>query len=376
MQKKLSILLFTFILIGLPVLSALLPCNTYSEKENRTLASFPHLNFDAILSKQFMSGFDSFVSDHFAFRDWWVSAKAGVSTAIGKRDNQRTGETRVYLGNGCLIDDIRKPNGGIFEANIKAINTFAKKSGKPAFFLLAPTSAEVERDKLPAYATTFDQKAFISTVKGKLKNVRIIDAVDTLKRHKDEYVYYRTDHHWTTLGAYYAYAASGEALGFSPLALDSFNVTHATNSFFGTLSSKSGYHDLAADTIDLYKPKTGSSLKTLTIGTGTDARACDSIYFNGWLQKVDKYSVFFNSNQGYEDLTTTSPGKRLLLIKDSYARCYIPFLMSHYSRITMIDPRYLTKPLGDLVNTDDYDQILFLYDVDTFNTSKELTAIN
>lgn len=372
MQKKFSIVLFALILVGIPLISLLSPYKTVSEEENRNLAAFPEFSFNSVVSKQFMSGFDSFVSDHIAFRNEWVTVKAGAITLIGKRDNQREGEDRVYLGNNCLIDDVKSPVQSVYESNLDAINTFAKKFGKPAFLLLAPTAAEIERGKLPPFATTIDQEAFIRLAGSKLRGVSLIDPSSELRQHKNEYIYYRTDHHWTTLGAYYAYAAAGKALGYTPPPLSGFNVTQATNSFDGTLYSKSGYRSVTPDTIDFFTAKSCAALKSYTIGIGKDAVAYKSIYFKSWLAKKDKYSVFFNGIFPVEDITTTAKsGKSLLVIKDSYAHCFLPFLMNDYSHITMVDARSLVLPLDKTVNLKGYDQVLFLYNVDTFGSDAD-----
>ena len=127
-QKQISVALFVLIIVGLPLISLLSPYKTMSEQENRELESFPQLTFDSFVSKSFMTHFGNFVSDHIAFRDQWVTVKATTTTLVGKRDNQREGEDRVYLGKNCLIDDIKAPTKAIYESNIEAINKFAKKN--------------------------------------------------------------------------------------------------------------------------------------------------------------------------------------------------------------------------------------------------------
>jgi hypothetical protein len=376
MSKKISIVLFAFIIVAIPVISLLSPYKTESEQENRTLAAFPKFSFEQVVSKKFMTGFGSFVSDHIAFRDQWVAVKAGLITLTGKRDNQREGEDRIYLGNNCLIDDIKSPNAAEYQPNINEINEFAKSSGKPVFLMLAPTAAEIERDRLPPFATTYDQSGFLSAVKKNLRGVKLINTIGALSAHKSEYIYYRTDHHWTSLGAYYAYAAAGSSLGYTPLARSSFDVSHETDSFNGTLYSTSGYRSVTPDTIDFYTPKTGSALSRLVIGTGSEAKTYNSIYFKNWLSVKDKYSSFFDGNQPYEDIRTTSSGKRLLVFKDSYAHSLVPFLMNNYSRITMVDLRCLVRPINEVVNLKNYDQVLFVYNVDTFNTDTTINRVN
>jgi hypothetical protein len=371
MSKKISVILFALIIVFIPVVSLLSPYRTVSQQENRVLAAFPVFNLEEFTSKRFMKGFDSFVSDHIAFRDSWTAMKADISTLMGSRDNKG-----VYLGDNCLIENIAPPNSSIYRPNIDALNAYAKRTGKPAYLLLAPTAAEIERAKLPPFATTYDQQSFIKRVGSQLSGVQLINTTAALKAHSGQYIYYRTDHHWTSLGAYYAYVAAGGALGYTPLALSAFSVEHASSDFNGTLYSKSGYRSVTPDIIDFYTPKSGSSLQSLVIGTGDSAKTYDSIFFRNMLTVKDKYSAFFDGNQAYEDIRTSSGGKSLLVIKDSYAHSLVPFLMNDYARITMVDMRYLAVPLVEVVNMKDYDQVLFVYNVDTFNTDTSIQNIN
>ena len=94
MTKKISVILFALIIVAIPVISLLSPYKKVSEQENRSLTAFPTFSFDQVVSKKFMAGFGDFVSDHIAFRDQWVAAKAELWTLLGKKDNQREGEDR------------------------------------------------------------------------------------------------------------------------------------------------------------------------------------------------------------------------------------------------------------------------------------------
>jgi hypothetical protein len=319
-----------------------------------------------------MSGFDSFINDHFALRDNWVELKARLTTLTGSRDNNG-----VFLGNDCLIENINPPDSTIYKANVQAINEYAAQVGKQVYLMPVPTAAEVESSKLPAYASTWDQSAYIKEIGSELKGVTLLDMTDTLKAHSDEYIYYRTDHHWTSLGAFYAYTAASSAMGYQPLEISDFTVQKATDSFDGTLYSKSGFRTITPDEIDFYHPKTGDIIKKLEIGSGKAAKTYNSIYFYDFLSKKDKYSSFFDGNQPIETVyTKTDNNKKLLVIKDSYAHSLVPFLMNNYSEITMVDLRYLSGNIDYVINPKDYDQTLFIYNVDTFNTDSSIQYVN
>lgn len=370
MSKKISVILFALIILIVPIASLLSPYQTVSIEENRTLASFPEVTADSIVSKNFMSGFSDFISDHIVLRDQWIVLKEKISTAIGKRDSNG-----IYLCGDRLIQKVEEPKPGVYKRNITAVNDFAKKTGKETFVMLVPTAAEIQKDKLPAYAPSLDQTNFIKEVSNKLDGAKLIDVSSALSEHKDEYIYYRTDHHYTTLGAFYCYTSAASQLGFSPLAKTDFNITQMTDSFNGTLYSKSGSRDVKADTIELFEPKNGFNLKNLTIGLGDSAKTYNSILFNDKLEGKNKYEVFFDGNQNVEKIETGNNGKKLLVIKDSYAHAFVPFLMNHYSEITMLDMRYLNCDVDEAVKTSDYDQILFLYNVDDFASDRTIANV-
>lgn len=372
MYKKISVAVFIAIILLVPVLSFLSPYKTFSEQENRILTGFPQFSFDEFTSRRFMNGFDSFVSDHIALRDSWITVKAQLSTLIGKRDNKN-----IYLGKDCLIQDIAKPNPAVYKANTQAIDDFIKSSKKPGYLLIAPTAAEIERSRLPDFATTWNQFAFISSIGAQLQSAHLVNITSALSAHQNEYIYYRTDHHWTSLGAYYAYQALSKPLHYKPLDKSSFSVEHATDAFNGTLYSKSGYRSVTPDTIDFYHYKSDQTVSKLTIGTGKEALVSKTIYFRDYLAKKDKYSAFFDNNQPVETLYTKNQnGKKLLVFKDSYAHSLVPFLMNHYSQITMIDLRYLNDDLKNVVKLKDFDQILFVYNADTFNTDPTIQTLD
>lgn len=370
MSKKISVILFALIILIIPIASLFSPYKTVSLEENRKLASFPEFTAESVVSKKFMSGFSDFVSDHIVLRDQWIVLKEKISTALGKRDNNG-----IYLCGDRLIQKVEEPKPGVYKRNITAVNDFAKKTGKETYVCLVPTAAEIQRERLPAYAPTLDQAKFIKEVSNKLDGVKLIDVSGALLKHKNEYIYYRTDHHWTTLGAFYCYTEAAKQLGFTPLAQSDFKIRNLTDSFNGTLYSKSGSRDVKQDTIELFEPQNGFNLKKLTIGLGDSAKTYNSILFNDKLDGKNKYEVFFNGNQPIEKIETGNSGKKLLVIKDSYAHAFVPFLMNHYSEITMLDMRYLNCDVDEVVKTGDYDQILFLYNVDDFASDRTIANV-
>ena len=234
-----------------------------------------------------------------------------------------------------------------------------------AFFILVPNSVKVLEDKLPPYAPAADELIYINKVKESLDdNINFVDIYDTLYANKDEYIYYKTDHHWTTKGAYLAYEKLMENMGIEPHGEDYFHIKKVTDSFYGSLYSKSGFRNIDPDSIELYIPKKEEVSKVEFVEEG---KVSDSIYDMENLDKKDKYTVFLGGNHPLIKINTNiNNGKKLLIIKDSYANSFIPFLTGHFSEIYVVDPRYYDKDLKILVDDNKIDNLLIMYNVKTF----------
>ncbi len=356
-KPKINIIVFFVFLVLLPLLTILLPKKTFSENENRVLESFPTPTIATIQDKSFMDRFESFFSDHFLFREGWIQIKNGMELATNKKEING-----VYLTKDRLIEHQTINDSDLATQNIQAINTFVNKYGIPASLMIVPTAEAIYADSLPVNAPHLDQKAIIDEIYAKAeKPINCIDIFTPLLSKKNQYIYYYTDHHWTGWGAYNGYFSSAVALGFSPIGLEKFNVEHASHDFLGTLYSKTLYDGVDKDMIDLFFSSEGPTEITVTVKSGQKETTYDSIFFRDYLDKKDKYCVYMGQNEPCVTVQTQqSNGKKLLLIKDSYAHSTIQFYMHHYSEITMIDLRYFTN-LEQYISINDYDQILFLY---------------
>ncbi|MGN0606468.1 MAG: DHHW family protein [Oscillospiraceae bacterium] len=371
--SRITTIAFLAILILLPLATLFSHKEYFSETENRTLAQFPKLSFSKIMDKSFMNGFETYVSDHFAGRLNWITTKVNIELMLGKKELNG-----IYIADDRLIEKLPTPDYTEIDKSIDAINTFtANNSNVPVYFLLAPTSAGIYTDELPKNAPQEDQKAFINYVYNNLsENITTIDIYNIMHTMRDEYIYYRNDHHWTSLGAYYAYNVSIQKLGFSPIVYDKYDIEHASDSFKGTFYSTSLYDRIKPDTIDIYRYDEGSSVTNYIVNDGKELKEYDSIYFREYLEQKDKYCTYLGPNQPVVTIKTdVHNDKKLLIIKDSYAHCFAPFLTQHYSEITLIDLRYIGVSAKDIVNISDYSQVLFLYNASTFSTDENVKQL-
>ena len=227
---------------------------------------------------------------------------------------------------------------------------------------VVPNAVTVHADKLPANAPCRDQIADITGIKNTLVGVEFLDVTDALLAHSEEMLFYRTDHHWTSLGAKYAFDFMAPRMGIEQTVADN-TVYTVSNSFEGTLSSKSGSHAVR-DTVDIYVPTTG--IEYYVTYANDQSNIC-SLYVRSALDQKDHYTVFFGGNHGRLDITTTAnTGRSLLIFKDSYANCFIQFLYPYFDHITMIDPRYYYDNVETVIRSEAVTDVLFLYNANTF----------
>ena len=374
-------MLFSLILLLIPIITIIksvnMPAKPFSENENRYLQEFPKFSFDTVTDKSFMQDFETYFSDRFVLREEWISMKNNFDRLLGKREIKG-----IFTEDGRMIEAWKEYDEKSVNANLAAMESFAQKyKNVNMYFMLAPNAQEIYSDTLPANCGTANQKNFIKMCYDATPSIKGIDIYNSLAAAKEEYIYYRTDHHWTSLGAYLGYQSAASVMKYNPISLDKFSIEHASNSFRGTLYSKTLDDSITPDTIDFYTLANGEPELSMTVYRGTSANTYDSLYFRNYLEKKDKYSAFLGTNVPKLEITTTIPKESdsgsLLVIKDSYAHSLIPFLTKNYSKITVIDLRYINGALSDIdVNISDYQSVLFMYNVITFSEDTNVKKLN
>lgn len=372
--KKVIAILFSVILVALPLITAFSEKNDFSERENRPLAQFPEVSGSTILDKSFMNGFDSYISDHFIGRDFWVKIKSNLELLTLKKENNSI----LLTKNDTLVEELNTPDQRKLAQNIDGILEFAKANPDAKISAaIAPTSCDIYASALPYGKEVWNQGEQIKDFYSKIsEKVSSIDLYSTLLSNKEQYIYYNTDHHWTTLGAYYAYRQIATSLDFKPYEKNQFDIEHVTNDFHGTYSSKSNI-DVKSDTIDIYTlAQSDSKVTEVIINNGKEKTSYDGMYFREWLSKKDKYSVFLGQVQPEVTIkTNVQNNKKLLIFKDSFSHCLVPFLSLHYSEIKLIDLRYTNQNYRELANVSDYDNVLLLYNIESITHDSTLYTL-
>lgn len=375
MNKIMAMLFLVFVSI-MVILNFITPIKEFSSSENRRLEQKPKISLSLISSGKFTKSFEKYISDQFSLRDFWIGVKSTVEKSIGKKESNG-----VFLGKeGYLLQDFKSPNDKTINETVKSINTFAESNKSVnTYFMLVPTSIKVYEDKLPNFASTEDELKYINIMKKELdESVSFIPIYEALNSKKHEYIYYKTDHHWTTTGAYYVYEALGKYMGFTPIKKNYFNIKNLSNNFLGSLYSKGGFRNIKPDTIQAFIPNNIQNINYEILYSDT-FKTLNSFYNKDKLNEKDKYAVFFDSNHPLVKVKTkiddTVKDKKLLVIKDSYANCLVPFLTSHYGEIYMVDLRYYDKNINELIKSEGIEDTLILYNVNTFFEDASITNI-
>ncbi len=370
--KIISAVLLALFLAGFPVATALSPKSSFSEMENRVLAEWPNFSLKSVADRTFMSGVEAWFSDHFVGRDLWVSAKGYLEYYSGKRENNN-----VYILDNRLIEDIAVPDERKTRNNIDAIRAFVDHNKKPTYLMLVPTAAGIYPDALPEGITVWDQRRYLKDINRELVSItNEIDVSRVLYENRSKYIFYRTDHHWTSTGAFYAFTEASERMGIHAALYKNYNIENVAHDFYGTLYSKVGYRGISPDIISLYSRRSSEVTVTLDVFDGKETKTYSSLYFKDYLSKKDKYGVFLGQNQPMVTVRTDSKtGKSLLIFKDSFAHSFVPFLTSYYDTITLVDLRYVNNSYTSLVSVADYDQVLLLYSADTFAHTTDIAKL-
>jgi len=336
----------------------------FSENENRYLATFPKISFANYVDKSAMEGFEKWFSDRFYGRENWIKIKNGAERLIGKVE-----VNGIYTVNDQMMQAWKGYNKELIDKNIKAINKFTEKnSDMPVYFMLAPTSQEIYSHYLPDCTPVGSQTELNNYCRDNLE-CNFIDIFPTMKQNAEEYIYYRTDHHWTSFGAYLAYNEAAKSMGFKATPLSSFNIEHASSDFRGTLYSKTLDDSVTPDVIDFYHFNGENNDIKLIINDGTSEKEYNSLYFREYLGVKDKYSAFMGTNTPVMTVISgdNEDGPSLLVFKDSYAHAFIPFLTNHYSKITVLDMRLINMGYSSFIDINEYDSTLILYNTITFS---------
>lgn len=373
-NKKLRTLTSTLLAGGVLVLSItflLSPKQNFSENENRYLAKFPSLSWENVKNGEYMEDISTWLSDHFPLRNFFMGLKADTEITLGKKEINH-----VYIAQDeYLIEVYDTP------VNTERIaDTFHKfyqkldSSKVDANLMLVPTAHSILADKLPTNAPVINQMNTAKIIYEK-SGIPAIDCSSYLSQAvASGQIYYYTDHHWTTYGAYQGYLAFCEAKGLTPVSLEDMTAETVSDEFYGTIYSKVNDYSHKADSITLYT----NPADTLTVNYTDTEEITDSLYNLDYVSQKDKYSLFLNNLHTLIEITneTAESDRELVLIKDSYANSMVPFLVHHYKKIYVFDTRYYKQgPSSFIEEHPSVTDVLLLYNMNTLDTDSGIRGI-
>ena len=366
--------LFLLLVFGLSLASVLKPKKTFSETENRTLSQMPALTTGDILSGKFEEDYESYLSDQFVMRDKWISVRTAAERAMLKQEVHD-----VYFSKDQYL--IEKHT-GVFtskqaDLNVDFLKAFASEY-IPRFgedhmsFMFIPNAVMILSDLLPWKAFPYDEGIYLNRLRNCVPEGTWFDASSILSDHADEGIYYKTDHHWTTRGAFFVFQGWAWDYLEQNVSPSDYTVRTVTDSFEGTVASKIGIRT-TQDTIEAYDSVTRNPC-TLTYNQTDDIRS--TVYQEHVLDSKDKYAYFFGGNYALIQVKTSlSTGRRLLVIKDSYAHCFAPFLFDCFDEVDLLDLRYYNSSLADFIEDGSYTDLLFLQNAANFAEDMSMSKL-
>ena len=335
---------------------------TYSSAENRMLQEFPKLSVKRLLNGKFQKKYETYLSDQFPQRDLWVKFQTTAERVFGKKESNG-----VYFGkDGFLLEKYTKEefDKKLVNKNVRALGKFVKRASKSAEVkvMMVPSKTYTLDNYLPAFAETYDEAIFYNQLEKELPESVLVPVCDMMQNHKKEYIYYKTDHHWTTFGAWYGYVSYLESCKKDgKIAEPKKDLEEVSDNFLGTTYSKVNIYS-QKDKIYIYEPK-----HEMKVVYNLGEKTGKTFYEKKYLKKKDKYSVFLGGNHAYVKIKTQAgTGKKLHLIKDSYAHCLTPFLALHYDEIYLYDLRYFRYAFADYIKGGADEDVLILYNMASY----------
>lgn len=358
MYNKIIAAIFCGLIVLSIITGIVTPDLDYSENEKRLLAQFPEISYENFISGELGDDTESYLADQFPGRNCWIAIKTVAERISGKKEDSGV----IFGKDGYLINEFNEYDSRQYKTNLKAVKTLAdtlrEQQGIDTKLMLIPTAAEIMTNKIPKGLPEKSQKKMIEYAGN--RGIDAVDLTDILKKHSDEYIYYKTDHHYTSLGAYYCYRGWKSSKGEKAKPLSCWKKTVLSDSFRGTTYSKVNYPLAPYDAITGYYIN-----KKHKVIYNDGNYTADTIYEEKYLNSQDKYGVFFNSNQATTVINGNGEGN-LLIIKDSYANTFAQFVIDEYSTTHMLDMRFYRGSVEDYIIKNKIDEVLFLYSVPSF----------
>lgn len=322
---------------------------------------FPEFTWQSVADGSYSKKISSFMTSNFYGRDKWVSVSAGLESGICESI-----VNGVYISESRLIS-ADNSDGGDMKKTADKINEFIKSYDGAVYFTAVPTSSGVYGNMLPSYLLSVTEKQQIDELYTNLSaDIRKIDAYNILKMLSDNYIYYRSDSRWTSYGAFCVYRTVIQKLGFMPVSYDKYTIEHITDDYKGNLYNKTHYMESKPDLLDIYEYSGGAEV-TDCIGYDNNGMTYRrSLYDRNAVESDNMYNLYLGEKLPFIKINTSiNNDRKLLVIGDDFASCFIPFLIQHYNEIAVVFPECMEKDINYFISPDDYEQALFMFGIDS-----------
>lgn len=348
MNTRFSTVFFIFFIGSFIILSIITPDNNISEMENKILQSLPDFSINGVFDKSYMTELEDYTSDQFPYRTNFISIKNSYEFILGKREFKN-----IITSSGRLFEN-KEISNETLDNNISIINDLASYIGNSKVIAIPTSIGLYSSSDLPKYMYVSPQKDILTSLESKF-TTDYYNAYNILNKHRDEYIYFNTDHHWTQLGAYYTFCDIYNKV-------PSLKSTPVSNNFMGTYYSKTLLPYIKPDTINAYLDANDYDMSYDL------SKSTKSLYDYAKLKTKNKYQFFLHGDPGIATITGEGSGE-VLVLKDSYAHAFVPFLATEYSKVHIIDPRYYNTSIKEyILENPNISELLFIHNLITLGT--------
>ncbi len=337
----------------------------FSSLENRVLTTTIKWDKDMLKSGVLAERVENYVQDQFPLRDIFVNLKSDTALLLGRKENNG-----VYMGKDGYLFGKQSSQSDIFFDNLEAIKILSKRSNGNLTIFGVPASGLIYEDKLPNALDAKEQRETLEEFKKTVQGIgSYIDLFDLFQSHKEETIYFKTDHHWTPYGAYLAYEALMEELSLSKVMLEDLQMK-TVNGFYGTYYSRFRGDFIKSEPFTYYRFDDGN-LKIEYIGVENKK---GNLFFEEYLEERDKYKMFLGGNDPLVTIKNDEAPheEKVLILKDSYANAMTPYLVNTFQEVHLLDLRYYNLSLKDYIEKEDFDRVILLYGMDSYLEQRQL----
>lgn len=341
---------------------------------NTNLRDFPHPTVQTVLNGTWAQQTEEYLGENLGFHDSLFRLKTQMDLLIGERIIQN-----VYITDEMLLEKLPAEQDCDVTASAEVLNAFYQKYQIPSYFVLVPSASEIYESSLPANAVKEEQETLIRQIYGQVQTgIRCVDACNVLSSLKDEYIYYRTDSRWTSYGAYCVYQSAIRKMGFTAVPYNRYVISHMSTEFRGDLYEKTLYDGVQADVLDCYTYENGTEIVNVTAhyADGSTEDRGTALYNVERLHSGNMYEFYLGDPCVMLEIQTNLENDRKLLIyKDDFADCMIPFLLQHYSSICVVDMKSYADISERLADPAEFTQVLFLASMENWTEIWKMTSI-